>query len=325
MAAQSENFVSMLSFSSELAAAFDSLPFEVVAAHGGPTESLRYSSTYFLWNLGSGCALSMQSLHVVFALSGPSGSEQLVVAENPHDYEVTGADLEIPNSQSYASSTSSGSGWSGWGVEASGEPGGDWKVPTLSLSSKCDTPGCDLDLWIGQTHVYGGGNGASGTGIAQTGTDQILVINNLGTPSYDYFTWYEFYQNSNSAETSCFETYPGDAISATTEYLGGEDYYTYISDGTLGEACSATASMSMGSPSYAWFMEEQQVDSSGGLYATPPFTAVWFNDLGIGTNGDLPGYSTFNVTSASDVMDHGLQYGSANCVMFWSCFEETYT
>jgi hypothetical protein len=286
---------------------------ESLAVRLNPGGGFTYSTTFFLWDFGESCKQTLQSVNVVFTLFGSaSPSLRLVVTETPADLTVDGISIEMNAARSAVAE------WSGWYLYSSGEPGGSWKVPTLSMASQCISYGCDVDLWIGQTNEYGGTNG-----IAQTGTDSYVEEIPGCCTYFTQYAWYEFWP---AGTQTCFNVNPGDSVSATTEYLGSDEYYTYLSDGTSGHSCSSTATMSMGSPTYANFIEEQQTDPSCGcLYGTPPFTQVLFNQLGIGSNDDLLDYSHYQFTNSADVTVGPLEFGGMGCVAEWSCFTLSYS
>jgi len=93
----------------------------------------------------------------------------------------------------------------------------------------------------------------------------------------------------------------------------------YLADGTKGESCSESQASSLG-PNGAKFIEEQQLNNDGGLFGTPPFTQILFDELGIGTSGNLPSYLYGELTGSEYTEVGPLQYGGSGCVPEWSCF-----
>lgn len=293
------------------------------AAHRvGSSYATIYSGIFFLWADGTSCQLNLQSVNVVFtAYDRGVPALQYVVSETPSGRSVDGVSIDpaISSNPTTLNVSSSTSEWSGWSVNNEGNPSGQWTVPTISDASQCNgNNGCDVDLWVGQTNEYGGSNG-----ISQTGTDQFVYeVVGVGV-EYDQYAWYEFYKNSNSAENLCFYVNPGDLIAASSSYSGGV-YYTYLDDVTKSESCSASQSSWMGTSYWGNFMEEEQVNSAGNEYWTPPFTQVLFNNLGMSGNGNLLNMYPTEVTDSEYVSVGSLEYAGSGCNSAASCFTLTY-
>ncbi len=199
-------------------------------------------------------------------------------------------------------------------------------VPTAQAppSESCGPPYvCDVSFWVGETAEIDGDSG-----IAQTGFDAQVQCSLLCGYT-DYPVWYEFYSPSSSGATNCFEASAGDTIRADVSYSSGT-YYTSIYDDTSSKSCTSSQSMSMGAPVYAqWIVENPGY--SGGYYDTPPYTPhVTFQDMGVGSSGDLPALNPFNYgnygepNSAKNVWVSDITYGNSSCIAFWSCFSADY-
>jgi hypothetical protein len=168
--------------------------------------------------------------------------------------------------------TAESTNWSGYAVLGSSftSAEGSWIVPT----AKCSGVRGDqyAAFWVGL-------DGYSSSTVEQTGTLSDCTGRN---PSY--YAWYEFYPNP-MYEVTAVPIAPGDVISASVVYSGGEFTVT-ISNVTTGKSYSKSATVSGASRSSAeWIVEAPCCTNSGGILPLSDFGTGLLGDDSTGVSG----------------------------------------
>ena len=297
--------------------ALSSPGFQSLLRDLGVSRTTAYSSTYFLWQFGSNCTPRLQSINAVFFSRASNLTIQVTVSESPSDFAISNVTIE-PGMPGNTVSSSSNPYWTGYYVITSSGPNAAWNVPTEHSYAGCSA--CDTDFWVGQTRVWGGD-----TGIAQTGTEELLYL----VPGYgwlwEYYGWYEYYTNSGSTETNCLGIHAGDEVDAGTWYTNGQ-YYTGITNYRSGQSCTTNRWMSMGSPLYAWWIDEQQINPNGGNFGTPWFSTVTLQYVEYGAWTDLLQGTTLSDLTQDEYTGLGpMTYDNSSCAWGFSCFSVYFT
>jgi hypothetical protein len=291
-----------------LKTAQDSAQYAAEKASLTPSEQLSYAGMFNDWTLDKAtCMPAVQSIDVVFAVSGSSPPVQFVILENPQASSVIGTTLHpaLPNSRPSTPDAATAT-WSGWDAATSGGPVGSWTLPTASApTGGCGTNNvCYLYIWIGQTAQLGGG-----TGISQAGSADVVQA---GVASY--WDWYEFFYPASIIQ--CRTISPGDTMKAFSSYSAGT--YSLTSwDMTTGTGCTSSHSMSMGAPNYADFIAENPTSDLSQIPHVPSFTLY---NLNAGSSSDLLDFSLTRWNSVTHLSSGNVFYVSGA-----SQFTETYS
>src|SRR5580658_66226 len=214
-----------------------------------------------------------------------------VIAILPAFAQVSSAPMEkiaprqhrpIKDRVEHGDGTSTSTNWSGYAVLGTSftSAKASWTVPTATCSSGDQYAA----FWVGL-------DGYSSSSVEQTGTDSDCDGRN---PSY--YAWYEFYPHP-SFEISSLSIKPGDHMSASVVYSGGEFTIT-IEDVTTGKSYTKSSTVSGAARSSAeWIAEAPCCTARGGFLPLADFGTVLFGDDNTGVSGT--NYATDSTTTGA--------------------------
>jgi hypothetical protein len=178
--------------------------------------------------------------------------------------------------------TSTSTNWSGYAVLGSSftSASGSWTVPTAT----CTSGDKYAAFWVGL-------DGYSSSTVEQTGTDSDCVGR---SPSY--YAWYEFYPHP-SFEITSLSIKPGDRMSASVVYSGGEFTIT-ITDETTGRSYTKSSTVSGAKRTSAeWIAEAPCCTGGGGILPLSDFGTILFGEDTSGVSAT--NYATDSTTSGA--------------------------
>lgn len=184
----------------------------------------------------------------------------------------------------FGNGTASSTNWSGYAVLGSAftSAQGSWIVPTANCSGvRGDEYAA---FWVGL-------DGYNSDTVEQTGT-----LSDCSGRNPRYYAWYEFYPE-NLVEITSVPVKPGDVISASVSYSGGEFTVT-ITDETTGSSYSTSSTVSGAARSSAeWIAEAPCCTFNGGILPLSDFGTVSFGGDYTGVAGT--NYATDSTTSGA--------------------------
>jgi hypothetical protein len=185
--------------------------------------------------------------------------------------------------------------WSGYAVTGSSftSASGSWTVPAVNCSTATGTPGTNSSpayaaFWVGL-------DGFSSSTVEQTGTDSDC---DGTTPTY--YAWFEFYP-AGSYELLGFPVSPGNQMSATVTYNGGNEFTISITNATTKQTYTKSSTVKGAARSSAeWIAEAPCCTRSGGILPLSDFETVDFGSeyTGVSNTNDATDSSTSGAISA---------------------------
>jgi hypothetical protein len=202
----------------------------------------------------------------------------------------------IKDKVEHGDGTATSSNWSGWAVTGTAftSAQGSWVVPTGDCTSRFGDS--YAAFWVGL-------DGYTSDTVEQTGT----LIECVGRRA-EYANWYEFYP-SNLVEISSVPVSPGNKISASVVYAGGESFTTTITNETTGKSFSITQSVSGAQRTSAeWIAEAPCCTVFGGILPLANFGTA---DFGAQYSGVAnTNYSTEGTAASQPIS----AYGTTNAI-----------
>jgi hypothetical protein len=234
--------------------------------------------------LSAGTALVTGSSTAVASATTPAVTPSAV---NPGGVaHLIGPTSDVTGALSQAESTN----WAGYADTAGTYKSisASWTQPTGTCSSSGDQYAA---FWVGI-------DGYSSASVEQTGTQ----IDCIGKTA-EYSAWYEMYPGP--AEDYSNTLKPGDALTATVTWLGGDKFSLYIDDSTEGwsHTTDATLSSTPARTSAEVIVEAPCCSNSGGILPLADFHSVTFT--GATANGEPIGTPSLDPVEVNMISGSG--------------------